>query len=568
MTRYLFFAVLIFGCNQNESNDLNSLDNFALGSDVHINECKAPDNLYQERLKMAGEITVTTPPNLKNAENYKSTARTALTALPPELLRSFKALQGEVVLDPDVKKSCSNFMKQFASTEIDYETCQYYTIDANGKVKVTLVMPPSESVIAHNIVKSFGYAFSQFGSYLRISSDRKISVDSSKSFAMGRIQDELSRAFLMDIGTFRHQGMFDSLQARYFTISDPKSLSEFMREQTGADLLSGKGDIYKFIKFKSADLKTEFDDWVFSHSMDSYFCNTSAGFNYEKAGAALYDKNLSQDERNSALKNTSEVMKNFFGYTFSVFQERLPEIYSLGSFLEISNPPEISSAGFGLQGFQSRVPNKEYFESLTPEQTAALVGPNNKPFDLENYQIGNQYSENGIQVSPRTPIHISLPWGIKSGGGVNPEWVSQSKTKAYGEFWNNNRTQIEATVPWRPEQELYDEALSGKEGVGYPAWKALQERKYYSGGTHSNSSGNTNMVLGGISASSLPSANIGFRRSSTEGSIETNTRPDLGIDTYQGWRAAQTQNQSIINQGITPATPGQPVGFGGGIFSR
>jgi hypothetical protein len=600
----LSMFLVVAGCKPGNSADsgIKSLDNFAAGKELHRNQCRASDEKYSARIDIARSVNVVHPYSLKNAAELTAAVHETLTALPERMIKSFKALQGEVVLDPNVGATCKEFMTAYglASKTVDMESCQYATFDEKtGKVQVRIVVSPDKGVIGHNLVKSVGYVLSQVVPFLRVSEDRRFRFAKDKSLALSELQNELMRGFLLDVGTFEHQAMFESLSSRYFKVAKPAELDAFVKDKTLKGLMTGKDDILSFFEFKSQALKDEFGNWVMAHAIDSYFCNESASYDRETAGRAMFGGSMSESQRDQALKNTAKVMGDYFPFTFGVLTARLPVVMQIKQFLEAVNPGKSTNAdsGSGFSLSDPASPPRDVSTRLTPEQLNQLEGFNAESFFNGRQDAWEQTVREAEAQKGNTFRDSVMEWSPLVFGGL-PLVTSEAAARAGAEFLESDasadarrkyRNQMqyyrdmvpvleryESVQGWKSDEQLHREAMGDSQrGIepNYPAFRSLMQRKSLEQATNSYNTNWSNSSSYGVTASAGQEGadtKVGVEASaewsnSQGGGRETSiTGVDASVAAHTKWRAEQLEAQDTINRLSPPAATPTVGGAGQG----
>lgn len=266
--------------------DLKTLDNFAAGKNVRINECKGTEaNLVPEsRIVLNSKIFQGSDGAAKVAE-YKGYVKEYLTSVPKDLQRAFNALDGEILITDKAAELCgksfsdSNSSQYVAPERRAIESCFIYATNADQtKSWFTVVHAPDAKAIRHGGIRVFGSIYAQFIPRLAANADksspRKFILQENETLEFSNYKQRISAKFLSDLNS---RGVYD-LNNLKSLLGDNVKATVSVNLKKGADPLEGL-----VVKYgseapvtdaaKLAVIRKRFDDFVFAEAFDSFRCS-------------------------------------------------------------------------------------------------------------------------------------------------------------------------------------------------------------------------------------------------------------------------------------------------------
>ena len=211
------------GCKRDEaSSGQKTLDNFAAGKTVRVNECKGTSKVIfpEDRIRFSG---VEFASSLSKADRdraegpYRAAVREYMSSLPEDMQRAFLNFGGSVLISDKAGELCGkpfsdpSSSQYTASARADLESCFIYarggegTMDQNQAI-FTIVHKPDARAIRHGGVRVFGFLYAQF--FPRLAKSPEGSSAAPYTFNNDAMQDEsgfrpykrrLATSFLTDV---------------------------------------------------------------------------------------------------------------------------------------------------------------------------------------------------------------------------------------------------------------------------------------------------------------------------------------------------------------------------------
>jgi hypothetical protein len=350
------FINLLLGCKPGTESNVQSLENFAANKILHRNECRAPKAFLPKRLPDAKKIPVMFIGKTAKARTseLKSVVQQTLTALPIQVLKMFETAGGEIVIEDNAVKNCTEISRKsgLVPSNVDVESCHLYTTNKKTlQPHIAIMISPDEAIIKHDLVKAVGLAISHRISKFSLSDSKPgFQVNKTTNPSIGSFQDRLARAFLLDVVSQQRNSLYQSVAQRYFSVPDPEALSALVDESNISDLVDGRVNFMKHMKFHDNGSYRAMMGWVFAHAIDSAYCNSFAPYNKEKAAKAIFANDGIESQSQTDLHNTVKVMRDFFPITYNTFKSNEPRLLDFAKWIANSFPRTNSdSSGLSLQ---------------------------------------------------------------------------------------------------------------------------------------------------------------------------------------------------------------------------
>lgn len=266
--------------------DLKTLDNFAAGKNVRINECRGTEanTIPDSKIILNSKIFTGVDGAAKVAE-YRGYVKEYLTSVPKDLQRAFNALDGEILITDKAAELCG---KSFADTGSDQyiaperrtiESCFIYATNAEQtKSWFTVIHAPDAKAIRHGGIRVFGSIYSQFIPRMAANADktspRKFILQENETQEFSSYKHKISAKFLADLNS---QGVYD-LNNLKSLLGDNVKATVTNNLKRGVDPLDGLvvkygSDAPVTDAAKLNLIRKRFDDFVFAEAFDSFRCS-------------------------------------------------------------------------------------------------------------------------------------------------------------------------------------------------------------------------------------------------------------------------------------------------------
>jgi hypothetical protein len=169
-------AISASGCKVSSENtsQQKTLDNFAAGRTVRVNECKGSETviLSNDRIKFSG-AQFSGADGEKSKETHRAAVRDYMSALPREIQQTFINFGGQVLITERAAELCARPFSETGSPQFvaqgreQLESCFIYAKDpsasgAQSQAIFTIVHKPDVKAIRHGGVRVFGFLYAQF----------------------------------------------------------------------------------------------------------------------------------------------------------------------------------------------------------------------------------------------------------------------------------------------------------------------------------------------------------------------------------------------------------------------
>jgi hypothetical protein len=294
----IVLLLAIFGCESGSQNSGKSLDNFAAGVDVNINECRAENvpaltgNLQKDRSAFAEVAPLAArAPNFhgifssEDALDLSKELLMALTAVPKVYQSSILQLypDASIHIASNAADLCTHFMTHLGDADrqdLEVDACYSFEQARDGEIKdVRFVLNGTAKSIRHGTVRVIGYFLSQV--MLRSGVDKT----SGASQATVNLGQDLAKAKA-------------GLAAQF--IAEANKVKAFQRTYSPQLIAS-----------------EQFADYVFAESFDSLHCNNWSPSSQDRIDRILNESLSLQQvaEILGAEQNTRNVMAGLFPRT-------------------------------------------------------------------------------------------------------------------------------------------------------------------------------------------------------------------------------------------------------------
>jgi hypothetical protein len=394
-------------CGQQQVSSVQSLDNFAAGSQVFLNQCSAPvANRTRKTVAAAMAKVVVLAPENKHPMTVAT--HDALTAVPDQLLIWAMRHQGTVLVSRDTAELCTAALAQPENGGAprsfppgSLSACfVYFPATAKTREILNFNVANDAREIQHGLLKTFGSAVAQLAP----------EVEPGIYPALLAFEKNLARAFVADL-VASNQKAFDIAALAPF-------LGRFDRAAVAAAAAAGQDplDLFSYDQAQAtkqypgyAFNKKRFLDFVFAEAFDSYYCNNWGEFNEGKAQAIAAGNQPLADAKD--LANTRRRMATFFPKSHGVFAAGIDTI--LGS---LSNPDRLAGAGkqgFGLLGGGRGAPpsrtvkyenpywagTQAFFGSIWSNTGGAAANAYGRYTERVTQSVDNYYNSGGTNIA-------------------------------------------------------------------------------------------------------------------------------------------------------------------------
>lgn len=365
-------------CGPRDASSIKTLDNFAAGSPVFVNQCSAsPD--HRTRKVVAAAMAKVVLLDAENRHPMTVATHDALTAVPDPLLMWAMRHYGTVIVSPETAELCSAAITQGGGKRRSFEPDSlagcfvYFPKTENTREVLNFNVANDPVAIQHALLKTFSSAISQLAP----------EVEPKIYKALLAFQKNVARAFIADLVDDRQRAFNINELKPFLGNFDLDEVTQAGRSYVpGARLGSDPLDAFSFDDDKSgrkypgfAFNKKRFLDFTFAEAFDSFYCNNWGEFNEGKARAIARGEAPLADARD--LVNTRKRMAVFFPRTHKVFAAGIDEVLNaLAQPKDFALGEDTESSGFALQGGGRYYPPSRAFEQESPvwEGTKALFG--------------------------------------------------------------------------------------------------------------------------------------------------------------------------------------------------
>ena len=372
---------LLYGaqnCGKRGASSLNTLDNFAAGSQVFLNQCSA-DPKHRTRRVVAAAMAKVLVLDEEGRHPMTIATHDVLTAIPDQLLLWSMRHFGTVIVSPETAELCSAGIPDQGGPARTFKpgslnSCFVY-IPATGSnpevLNFNVTNDPKE--IQHSLLKTFASAISQLAP----------EIQPEIYPALLAFEKNVARAFVADLVDQR-QGAFNisnlnNFLGKYELDKIEKLTANYV---PGADIKNDPLELFSFDPRETgrsyrgyAFNKKRFLDFTFAEAFDSYFCNNWGAFNEGKAKSIAHgDQPLTGA---MDLANTRKRMAVFFPRSHKVFAAGIGKVLKA---LEKGEGASLTSdtEGFSLGGGSRSPPSRQVqYESPVSSRLKTTV------FDLQ-----------------------------------------------------------------------------------------------------------------------------------------------------------------------------------------
>ena len=321
-------------CKPNQKSRVKSLENFAAGRDLRINQCNG-DLTPALMRQLDKDIPVIIDGANLDRNALKLEVLAALSAVPEHTRTLFRAAGGKILLTKSTNAICAKSGRLPGETG-SFRSCTVSISNpASSNIKdqifegTTIVIYADAVSIRHALVRSFGFFLP----------DALANVP-----AFGALVTQIGKAFLTDMARSKIFSL-----TRFEVLFGKDSAAIIKRN---IDL--NRPNIFQGLSVSKENLQA-FQRHVMGEAFDSYFCRSGINTNYN-ADIVARIKSTGDLNGFAFLTDTRKVMIDFFPATYRVFQLTESFLTAAGSGVTnlISKMPQNEkgqSNGFALNGF-------------------------------------------------------------------------------------------------------------------------------------------------------------------------------------------------------------------------
>jgi hypothetical protein len=332
-------------CKHTTGSQVQSLENFAAGSDLHLEQCSAnaqgtsSPRLLTQRLAFDGSQAQASKDALAQL------AASVLTALPAEVDAAAYYSGLHIVFSDRTPDICSAELSSPPADTSTLTSCIVLAgVNSDGKNghQLAVYMKPDPAILQSSLIREMGYFVVQYLGSL-VPSDGTFILDLNRDPGLRRFRADLAARFVFDAIDMAVPSMLYTVGAYL----GPDGLNTVRANTASYQSSLSVESLYAGTRFAAggdAELRVRFEDYVMAEAFDSYFCNSWAPYDTTKAYAAL--ANPGSADANAALANTHLLMRDTFPNTYTMFDSMVDSL--LGTVGQIGD--ELKDAASGQPG--------------------------------------------------------------------------------------------------------------------------------------------------------------------------------------------------------------------------
>ncbi len=274
---------------------IKSLDNFAAGRTVRNNQCVGNEDHSNLNFNFVINDDAVVIPK----EKFSLAFSNAIKAVPNDILKMFSdptLINGKIILSSRIGDYC-------IGAKACVKTVQFKN---SSKAMLGIYISNDDSVVSFDLVRQFGFFFSQHLSYITDEQNRSVMLNAKAKLARLFLSDVVNKK-LYSLKTMERYFGTESIKLLLMEIAKPSSNDPGVvskGEYSFFERLSFKMDGESSVREEEHEYRlNSFLDLVAGEAFDSYFCNVA-------------DPNPN--------KNTRSIMSREFSVTFKSF----PAVYN------------------------------------------------------------------------------------------------------------------------------------------------------------------------------------------------------------------------------------------------